>query len=376
MLRGSWLVLLRITARTLYSTQRKACGGEGGMMYPSAMMKDGPSEGAARAMLTSNTAESIREAGARLRNGGLVAFPTETVYGLGANALQETAVRSVFLAKKRPLTDPLIVHVLNLPSALEVMKFDKEGVEGLEFRKVVTRIGEAFWPGPLTVIGPAAECVPSVVTARTGWVGVRCPSHPTARKLLESAGVPVCAPSANRFGHVSPTTAKHVLHDLAFEDVVVIQDEATDDDDNLCCSIGIESTVVKEAPGQLIRHYAPDVETFMLPLSDLATTLSSSSSYIPPPGTAIVDCGAFLAYLRERQEIVGYTDLSPFRSAREAASTLFQKLRWAESIPGVKRIVIVQCIPDKSCEGMAEAINDRIFRAACGRIATTSAMHY
>ncbi len=247
------------------------------------------------------------------------------------------------------------------------------------------------------------------------------------RKLLESAGVPVCAPSANRFGHVSPTTAKHVLHDLAFEDVVVIQDEATDDDDNLCCSIGIESTVVKvdpstqtltvlrrgavspvdlhkqlleigfdswvvhcqnlhlsdkvqqqpqEAPGQLIRHYAPDVETFMLPLSDLATTLSSSSSYIPPPGTAIVDCGAFLAYLRERQEIVGYTDLSPFRSAREAASTLFQKLRWAESIPGVKRIVIVQCIPDKSCEGMAEAINDRIFRAACGRIATTSAMHY
>ncbi len=181
MLRGSWLVLLRITARTMYSTQQKAYGGEGGVIYHSSMVKDGPSEGATRAVLTSNTVENIKEAGKRLRNGGLVAFPTETVYGLGANALQEQAVRSVFLAKKRPLTDPLIVHVLNLPAALEVMKFGKEGEEGFEFRKVVTRIGEAFWPGPLTVIGPAAECVPSVVTAGTGWVGVRSPSHPTAR---------------------------------------------------------------------------------------------------------------------------------------------------------------------------------------------------
>ncbi len=150
-------------------------------MHPSTMMKDGSSEAAVRAVLTSNTAEDMREAGARLRNGGLVAFPTETVYGLGANALQETAVLSVFLAKKRPLTDPLIVHVLDLSSALEVMKFGKGGEEGLEFRKVVRRIGEAFWPGPLTIIGPTAECVPSIVTARTGWVGVRCPSHPTAR---------------------------------------------------------------------------------------------------------------------------------------------------------------------------------------------------
>ncbi len=239
---------------------------------------------------------------------------------------------------------------------------------------------------------------------------------------MEEAGVPVCAPSANRFGHVSPTTAKHVLQDLVFEDVLVIQDDATCDDD-LCCSVGIESTVVKvdpsnetltvlrrgavspvdirrqiseigfdswvvhcqdlhlseneqqsqEAPGQLIRHYAPDVETFMIPLSDFTTLCPSS--YIPPPGTVIIDCGAFLAYLRERQEIVGYSDLSPTGSAREAASTLFQKLRWAESIPGVKRIVIVQSRPDKSCDGMAEAINDRIIRAACGRVATMSNMY-
>ncbi len=174
MLRGSWLVLLRMTARTLYSTQPKVNGGERGMMYP-------PNLRMARAVLTSNTAEDIREAGERLRNGGLVAFPTETVYGLGANALQEDAVLSVFRAKKRPLSDPLIVHVLDLSSALEVMQFHEGEEEELEFKKVVRRIGEAFWPGPLTVIGPAAECVPSVVTARTGWVGVRCPSHATAR---------------------------------------------------------------------------------------------------------------------------------------------------------------------------------------------------
>ncbi len=234
--------------------------------------------------------------------------------------------------------------------------------------------------------------------------------------------MPVCAPSANRFGHVSPTRAGHVLKDLAFEDVVVIQDEATGDD--LCCSVGIESTVVKvdpstqtltvlrrgavspldlrrqlpergfyswvvhcqdfhlsekaqqpqEAPGQLIRHYAPDVETYMISPLDTTTTISPSS-YLPPPGTVIIDCGSFLSYLRGKQDIVGYTDLSQSGNAREAASTLFQKLRWAESIPGVKRIVIVQCRPDNTCEGMAEAINDRIFRAACGRTGTMSAMY-
>ncbi len=168
-----------------------------------------------------------------------------------------------------------------------------------------------------------------------------------------------------RRGAVSPVDLHKQLLEIGFDSwVVYCQDRHLSEK---------AEQQPQEAPGQLIQHYAPDVETFMIPLSDLATTLSSL--YIPPPGTAIVDCGAFLAHLRERRGIVGYTDLSPLGSACEAASALFQKLRWAESIPGVKRIVIVQCRHDKSCEGMAEAINDRIFRAACGRIASKSTMY-
>eukprot|EP00904_Undaria_pinnatifida_P012700 jgi/Undpi1/8560/HiC_scaffold_25.g11025.m1 len=182
----------------------------------------------------------LTEAGHRLRAGKLVAFPTETVYGLGANALSKEAVLRIFKAKQRPLTDPLIVHVPDTASALAVVDFEGEGGGGDKARRLMALLGEKLWPGPLTLILKAAAGVPDCITAGTGFVGVRCPAHPATRQLLSLAGVPVAAPSANRFGHVSPTQAVHVMKDLGESDILVL-----DGDKSGACGVGIESTVAK-----------------------------------------------------------------------------------------------------------------------------------
>jgi L-threonylcarbamoyladenylate synthase len=154
---------------------------------------------------TAEAGEALDRAAAILRAGGLVALPTETVYGLGANALDPAAVERIFSAKSRPAWDPIIVHI-----ASEAM------LEGLveEVPAAARRLMKHFWPGPLTLLLPRAPAVPDAVTAGRPLVGVRVPSHPVALELIRRAGVPVAAPSANRFGHVSPTTAQHVLDDL------------------------------------------------------------------------------------------------------------------------------------------------------------------
>ncbi len=154
---------------------------------------------------TPQAREALERAARILRGGGLVALPTETVYGLGANALDRLAVERIFAAKSRPVWDPVIVHV-----ASQAM------LDGLveEIPEVARRLMEAFWPGPLTLLLKRTHAVPDAVTAGRPLVGVRMPSHPVALELIRRAGVPVAAPSANRFGHVSPTTAEHVLDDL------------------------------------------------------------------------------------------------------------------------------------------------------------------
>jgi L-threonylcarbamoyladenylate synthase len=154
---------------------------------------------------TGEAQEALDRAAQILRGGGLVALPTETVYGLGGNALDRMAVESIFAAKSRPAWDPIIVHI-----ASEAM------LEGLveEVPAAARRLMEHFWPGPLTLLLPRAPAVPDAVTAGRSLVGVRVPSHPVALEMIRRAGVPVAAPSANRFGHVSPTTAQHVLDDL------------------------------------------------------------------------------------------------------------------------------------------------------------------
>src|ERR1700734_3017565 len=149
--------------------------------------------------------EALERAAEILRGGGLVALPTETVYGLGANALDRAAVERIFAAKSRPAWDPIIVHI-----ASEAM------LEGLveEVPAAARRLMQHFWPGPLTLLLRRTSAVPDAVTAGRPLVGVRMPAHPVVLEVIRMAGVPVAAPSANSFGHISPTTAEHVLEDL------------------------------------------------------------------------------------------------------------------------------------------------------------------
>lgn len=190
--------------------------------------------------------EGLCKAGELLRAGQLVAFPTETVYGLGANALDEAAARGIFIAKGRPMTDPLIVHVCAAADATPLIDIDGEA------EAVFKMLGEAFWPGPLTLIVRAASCVPGVITANTGMVGIRSPSHPIAQQLLQAARVPVAAPSANLFGHVSPTRCEHVLADLGSKGVSVVYGDSPEHLQHTCVH-GIESTVAKlDAPKKTV----------------------------------------------------------------------------------------------------------------------------
>jgi len=171
--------------------------------------------------------EKITLAAAKIRDGGLVAFPTETVYGLGANALDEKAVSGIFTAKARPSDDPLIVHICKLE--------DLEMVTG-SIPALVSILAEAFWPGPLTMVLPKSRLIPDNVSAGKNNVAVRMPAHPVALALLACAGVPIAAPSANRFGHTSPTSATHVFQDLGeYIDMILDGGET---------SVGVESTVL------------------------------------------------------------------------------------------------------------------------------------
>ncbi len=171
--------------------------------------------------------ERIERAAAVLRAGGLVAFPTETVYGLGANALDAEAVRGIFRAKGRPAEDPLIVHLAGAAELPEVAR----GIPG-----IVRRLATRFWPGPLTLVLPKGPAIPPEVTAGLDTVAVRVPAHPVALALIRAAGIPVAAPSANRFGRASPTCARHVLDDLEGRIHLVLDAGPT--------TVGVESTVL------------------------------------------------------------------------------------------------------------------------------------
>jgi len=170
---------------------------------------------------------ALTQAAEILRAGGLVAFPTETVYGLGADATNPRAIHSIFMAKERPFSDPLIVH---LPDAADLPRVASA------LPPTARMLAERFWPGPLTLVLPRAPGIPASVAAGGATVGVRVPSHPVARALLRAAGVPIAAPSANRFMHTSPTSAIHVLADLDGRIDCVL--------DGGLCAVGVESTVV------------------------------------------------------------------------------------------------------------------------------------
>ena len=204
-------------------------------------------------LLSARSPADLDEAAALLKRGGLVAFPTETVYGLGALALEPLAVRSIYAAKGRPMTNPLIVHVLGEDDARPLVSRWP-----MEARQLAAR----FWPGPLTLVLPRTAIVPDECTAGGDTVGVRAPSHPAARGLLQRVGAPLAAPSANRAEHVSPTTAAHVLRDLNGRIDAVV--------DGGRCPFGIESTVVSlDGPPRLLRSGAiprTEIEDLIGPL--------------------------------------------------------------------------------------------------------------
>lgn len=303
-----------------------------------------------------------------LRSGGLVAFPTETVYGLGADATDAHAAARIYEAKGRPSFNPLIAHVPDLAAA------QREGV----FDAAALTLARAFWPGPLTLVVPVAPGGTVSELSRAGLesVGLRVPSHPVAQALLRAVGRPVAAPSANRSGHVSPTSAAHVLADLDGR-----IDAVLDGGDS---AVGLESTIVAclegtvtllrpgaitrgdlaaalgrdvataadddahapQSPGRLAAHYAP------------ATPVRLDATAVPP-GALLLAYGPALPAGAERARVVH--NLSQLGNPVEAAANLYAALRFLDSLGG--DAIFVARIPQT---GLGEAINDRLRRAAIG----------
>ncbi|MCS7062202.1 MAG: L-threonylcarbamoyladenylate synthase [Anaerolineae bacterium] len=324
-----------------------------------------------------------------IRQGGLVAFPTETVYGLGANALDADAVAKVFSAKQRLLSDPLIVHVC-LPDHKQdvfswLTKQEVIGALSAQQEMIACKLASAFWPGPLTLVLPRGERIPPIVTAGLDRVAVRIPNHPIALELLRRSNVPIAAPSANRFGHVSPTTARHVLDDLAGRIDVVLDGGPT--------PIGIESTVVDviETPPRLLRPgglVRADIEALIGPLGHQPAHEDDDRAAQPSPGllsrhyapraelrlartTAeliemrrqLITQGLSVGVLITDPEEVDYDTLSPAfalgRDMQSVARNLYAGLRTLDSA-GVDVILIREV----EAHGLGEAVADRLRRGA------------
>jgi L-threonylcarbamoyladenylate synthase len=203
----------------------------------------------------------IKDAAAKLRAGGLVAFPTETVYGLGANALDAAAVQKIYELKGRPAASPLIVHVASIEMAREIVA---------EWPPLAEELARKWWPGPLTLVLPKKPVIPDIVTAGLRTVGVRMPNHPIALELIREAGVPIAAPSANKFMGLSPTTADHVR--AAFGDAVEVLDGGPS-------QVGIESTVIAIENG-VLKLLRPG----MISLGELESSAAQPGDAHPAPG--------------------------------------------------------------------------------------------
>jgi L-threonylcarbamoyladenylate synthase len=316
-------------------------------------------------------AAAIAGAARVLAAGGLVAFPTETVYGLGADATQGQAIARLYQAKGRPAFNPLIAHVGDAAAARVLARFDDDAA----------RLAAAFWPGPLTLVLPkAAGCpVAELATAGLASIAVRVPDHPVARDILAAFERPVVAPSANRSGHVSPTSAAHVLADLGGRIDLIVDGGAT--------PVGVESTIVAclgepalLRPGGLPRETIERVlgRPLAQPPSEFASDDEAplapgmlASHYAPRTrlrleadgvnaGEALLAFGAPLAEGAEHAAIV--LNLSPRGDLVEAAANLFSHLRTLDAA-GTAVIAVMPI----SHKGLGEAINDRLARAAAPR---------
>lgn len=340
------------------------------------------------ASLTPDDLAAIDRAGQVIREGGIAAFPTETVYGLGASAYDADAAAAVFEAKGRPSDNPLIVHVAE-PADAESFAFVNDTYKD---------IAERFMPGAVTVILPKKECIPHAVTGGLDTVAIRCPSHPVARELIRRAGVPVAAPSANLSGKPSPTKAEHVVRDLSGRVPMILGGGD--------CEFGLESTVLKveedkivrilrpgavtaemlesagytvffdagvtdltavgenpESPGMKYKHYAPTAEVILLDMTDCPVSFSSVVN------TLEKNCDGNYAVMcpdGDEADLVSPASVYTYRKADNGdnmAHLLFTCLRQADD-EDVSRIYIP--LPDKN--GMGMAVYNRVIRAAGGKI--------
>jgi L-threonylcarbamoyladenylate synthase len=348
--------------------------------------------------------ESIEYCVEALLSGYLVAFPTETVYGLGANALDESALEKIFHAKGRPKSDPLIIHIgalFQAESLTEMTSFQRQCFDVL---------GNSLWPGPITLIVKASKSVPKLIMAGGNSIALRIPSGKVAQNLLQRANIPIAAPSANRFGHISPTKAKHVFDDLgSYPNLLILDHPDT-------CEIGIESTIVKisedngisilrpgavssfqikkileengifnevnplkrevkfedikkvsaiglDSPGQLLTHYAPNIEAFIIQNNQTMKDIPQMFMKELLIESVVIDYKSINKNLE--QFALRYFDLSVLGNIQEASRNLFSFLRKAESIDKSKYILLPNLFSENN-EKM-NAIFDRIYRAASGK---------
>ncbi len=317
--------------------------------------------------------DTILSAARRLAAGELVAFPTETVYGLGADARNPAAVAKIFAAKGRPADHPVIVHVASIAAL---------GTWGVSVPAAARGLGQAFWPGPLTLIVKKASFVPDAVTGGQDTVGLRCPSHPVARELLEEfarvGSGAIAAPSANKFGHVSPTTAEHVREEFGLDLFIVDGGE---------CEVGLESTIVDlsrgepvllrpgavsredirsvlgkyprdrdaqapRASGTLAAHYAPRTALVIVSRADLGEEVRSLTNV------------AVLALREAPRNALATSWIAASSDPARYAHDLYSNLRRLDA-SGAKRI-LVEAPP---LTPQWEAVNDRLGRAAAGTAA-------
>ncbi|HEY7418196.1 MAG TPA: L-threonylcarbamoyladenylate synthase, partial [Ktedonobacteraceae bacterium] len=339
---------------------------------------------------------SIERAASLLRAGELVIFPTETVYGLGADALQSSAVERIFAAKGRPYSDPLIAHIADMAALDQLVT---------ELPDEAYALARVFWPGPLTLILPASTHVPKMVTAGLSTVAVRMPSHPVAQALIRAARTPIAAPSANRFMHVSPTTAQHAFADLHGRVQLIL--------DSGPCEVGVESTILdlcshvptilrpggislealrsilpnvqpparhsrlpvqqameaQKAPGQMLTHYSPETPAYLFegtPEEIRAAMLKEVQQH--------------RAHGEEVGLLITDEDIETFRhsgahiyllgkTAEEAATRLYAGLRVLEEA----RVQVILCC-DFNEQGLGMAIRDRLLKATGGKVIRASVL--
>lgn len=307
----------------------------------------------------------ILQAKKLLLEGELVAIPTETVYGLAANALNPEAVTQIFVVKERPSFDPLIVHVASIDQAQQFIT---------AVPKKAIQLARHFWPGPLTLVLPKQSIIPDIVTSGLSTVGIRCPDHYLTRQLLSELPFPLAAPSANPFGYVSPTTAEHVNNQLGHKIKYIL--------DGGPCRIGLESTIVgfendqaviyrrggvseeeiskvigevsyrlassnPVAPGQLDSHYAPNKKFYLGDINELKKEFTGKKVGV-------------LRFMGNSDSSDNYKlILSQSGNLEEAARNLFAALRQFDQME--IEVILAEPVPDS---GIGKAINDRLRRAA------------